>query len=170
MTDLFRKTIIPWLFKWEGTSYENDPDDPGGATKFGIDKRSHPSLNIKNLTAEQATEIYWDEYWVRWKCDDFPFPMNWVWFDTCVNCGIGRSLKCLPSGYGLTRTLAYSSNPDARKHKAEWVGKAKATSPSAFLDQRDAFYRRLAESRPSSQKYLKGWLNRTEDLRKTLHI
>ena len=30
----------------------------------------------------------------------------------------------------------------------------------------EAFYRRLAAARPVLQKYLKGWLNRTADLRR----
>lgn len=39
-----------------------------------------------------------------------------------------------------------------------------------FLDEQDAFYRRLAASRVKSRKYLKGWLNRTADLRRHLGI
>ncbi len=34
------------------------PGDPGGETKFGISKKSYPSLDIKNLTREQARRIY----------------------------------------------------------------------------------------------------------------
>lgn len=37
-----------------------------------------------------------------------------------------------------------------------------------MLDARDAFYRRLAERRPASARFLKGWLNRTADLRRLL--
>jgi len=55
MTARFKDEIIPWLFKWEGTYYEDDKDDPGGATKFGIDQRSHPHVDIRNLTAEQRS-------------------------------------------------------------------------------------------------------------------
>jgi lysozyme family protein len=38
-------------------------DDPGGETNFGIAKRWHPELDIKNLTAQQASDIYHKEYW-----------------------------------------------------------------------------------------------------------
>ncbi len=42
--------------------YVNDPDDPGGETKFGISKRSYANLNIKDLTREQAAEIYYRDF------------------------------------------------------------------------------------------------------------
>ena len=38
--------------------YTNDPADPGGETNYGIDKRSHADVDIKALTVEQATDIY----------------------------------------------------------------------------------------------------------------
>lgn len=139
MRDRFNKIVIPWLFKWEGSKYENDPDDPGGATKYGIDARSHPNVDIKNLTAEEASDIYWNEYWVRYGCDDMNWPFSFVFFNCCVNCGIGRANKIL---------------------------KITGDNPSKFLDEQEDFYKRLANARPSSKKFLKGWLNRTADLRK----
>lgn len=47
----------------EGSEYTNDPKDKGGETKFGISKRSYPKLDIKNLTREQAIEIYKRDFW-----------------------------------------------------------------------------------------------------------
>ena len=43
--------------------YSNDPDDPGGETKYGISKRSHPDLNIANLSMAEAIGVYQREYW-----------------------------------------------------------------------------------------------------------
>jgi lysozyme family protein len=138
MTERFKKIVIPFIFKWEGIKFENDKDDPGGATRFGIDQRSHPNVDIKNLTAEKAMEIYWNEYWIKCACDDFPWPFSFVFFNCCVNCGIGRATKIL---------------------------KISGKNSDKFLDEQEAFYKRLAEARPSSKKFLKGWLNRTKDLR-----
>lgn len=45
--------------------YSNDPDDPGGETKWGISKRSYPHLNIAALTLEEAKQIYWLDFWNR---------------------------------------------------------------------------------------------------------
>lgn len=139
MTTRFLNEIIPWVFKWEGTTYENDPDDPGGATKFGIDQRSHKDVDIKNLTANQATKIYWDEYWVKNHCQEYHQPLDWIYFNACVNCGRKRAQRLL---------------------------RASGANPKKFLDEQDAFYKRLALARMASAKYLKGWLARTQDLRK----
>jgi len=53
---------IPYVLANEG-GYVNNPRDPGGETKYGICKRDHPMVDIKNLTPEQATAIYRAEYW-----------------------------------------------------------------------------------------------------------
>ena len=49
--------IIKFVLDAEG-GYTNDPVDPGGETNYGIDKRSHPDVNIKELTIEEAKDIY----------------------------------------------------------------------------------------------------------------
>ena len=42
----------------------NDKDDFGGFTNMGITRRRYPDLDIKNLTANQAKQIYYDDfYW-----------------------------------------------------------------------------------------------------------
>ena len=41
---------------------EHDSKDPGGTTKYGIDARSHPGVDIENLTEQQALNIYWEEW------------------------------------------------------------------------------------------------------------
>lgn len=54
------------VLKHEG-GYVNDPADAGGETKFGISKRSHPAVDIKALTVEDAKHIYLDDYWTPYK-------------------------------------------------------------------------------------------------------
>ena len=34
-------------------------------TKFGISAMSYPSLNIKQLTIEQAKDIYYRDFWLK---------------------------------------------------------------------------------------------------------
>jgi len=92
------------------------------------------------LTQEQAAEIYWREYWVKYGCEWHAEPLGEVFFNACVNCGAGRArtiLQALP----VPHTAA------------------------AFLDGQAAFYRRLVAARPALTKFLKGWLNRAADLR-----
>ena len=143
MTQRFRR-FLPFLFQWEG-GYDNDPDDPGGETKFGIDKRSHPEVDIRNLTREAAAEIYWHDYWVKFGCEWHAEPLGEVFFNACVNCGAGRArllLQALPVPH----------------------------TAGAFLEAQEAFYRRLVAGKPGLAKFLKGWLNRTADLRRWARV
>ena len=134
--------FIPFIFKWEGEYYENVSGDPGGPTHFGIDSASHPGVNVRTLTKQDATEIYFQE-WIRNQCEALPQGLGEVYFNACVNCGPGRANRIL-------HDPAYS-------HTA-----------TGFLDGQEAFYRRLVAARPALTKFLKGWLNRTTDLRKFL--
>jgi hypothetical protein len=65
--------------------YSNDPDDPGGETKYGICKRYNPGIDIKNLTVDQAKDIYLTRYWIPAGCDSVPFPFDVCLFDGAVN-------------------------------------------------------------------------------------
>lgn len=66
-------------------TYTNDPDDPGGATKYGISKRYNPDVDVKNLTLKKAKEIYLKKYWIPAGCDNAPFPLDIALFDSQVN-------------------------------------------------------------------------------------
>ena len=141
--------FIPFILKWEtefnkdgSVRVEHDPDDPGGTTKYGIDQRSHPHVDIAKLTKDDATGIYWSE-WQEAGCDTRPPGLGEVYFNACVNCGTGRAQKL----------VALAKNDAAE-----------------FLRQQTDFYKRLVAERPRFQKYLRGWLNRVEALRKWLGI
>jgi lysozyme family protein len=55
---------LAFTLRWEG-GLSQDPDDPGGTTKYGISARAHPEVDVRNLTLEDAKEIYRKEYWER---------------------------------------------------------------------------------------------------------
>ena len=46
--------------------YVHDPADPGGETRFGISKRSYPDVDIKELTRDEAIEIYRRDWWKKY--------------------------------------------------------------------------------------------------------
>ncbi len=151
-----------WLIPWEGSVYENDPDDPGGATKYGIDQRSHPTVNIRNLTKEQAKAIYRAEYWRAIAGDKLPPRTAWAVMDAAVNCGSRQAARWLQravvvddDGIIGPKTLAAARTMDD------------AVLASRVLDQREAHYRALAK-KGRFGKYLKGWLNRNNSLRKAV--
>lgn len=112
-------------------------EDSGGITKWGISQKAYPNLDIVNLTPLQACQIYVQDYWDAMGCDDIPFPFNAAVFDTAVNCGVARA--------------------------KDWF--RNSNDVNEFLEKRKQYYIDLAKS-PKYQPYLKGWLNRTQDLQK----
>lgn len=144
--------------------YTNRDIDPGGATKWGISDRRDgkmdnqtdvngdriPDIPVKDLTKQQAMEIYRNEYWKPAGCEDLPFELACTVFDTAVNQGVSVALKL------KAQTLDYK----------------------AYLELRTQLYLRLAEKNPKFKlkkpgwKYciLDGWLARVNDLKKFVDI
>lgn len=93
--------------------FDDDPDDTGNwtggkygvgelkGTKYGISAAAYPSLDIKNLTMDQAKEIYWRDYWQKAGCDSLSDPLALCVFDAAVNQGVGRAIKCLQRAAGV---------------------------------------------------------------------
>jgi len=118
---------IKFVLKWEG-GYSNDPNDPGGETKFGISKRSYPELDISKLTLKQAKEIYYQNYWLEAGCDDLPYPFNIIVFDTAVNMGRRRAIKFIDPyndwrDYLLKRLYTYSKFEQAKLYFRGWANR-----------------------------------------------
>lgn len=75
--------------------YVNDPNDPGGETKYGISKHAYPNEDIPNLTRDQASAIYLRDYWTPCRCDLLPTGVDLLVFDAAVNQGKDRAVKML---------------------------------------------------------------------------
>lgn len=81
--------------------YVAHPSDPGGETKYGISRRSYPHLDIKNLTKDQAREIYLRDYWNRCALDAVPGSLRLIVFDAAVNHGPQAAIRMLQSSVGV---------------------------------------------------------------------
>lgn len=139
---------MPFVLRWEcvynksgNIITENVKDDAGKRTFAGIDEASHPHFDYVNPTLEKAMAVYWQE-WQKFDCEHYPFPLGEVFFNCTVNCGIGRANKIL------------ALSKDAR----------------VFLNEQEAFYKRLVAAKPKLKKFLNGWINRIRDLRVFLNI
>src|ERR1039458_2404067 len=53
---------IQYVLLNEG-GFSDDPNDPGGATNFGILQRELPGVDIRTITREQAISFYLPNYW-----------------------------------------------------------------------------------------------------------
>lgn len=81
--------------------YVNDPRDPGGETKFGISKRSYPTVDIADLNIDDAKAIYKRDFWDRAQCDRLHPDLAFQVFDGAVNSGIGNSIRWLQEAAGV---------------------------------------------------------------------
>ena len=123
------KKALEFVLRWEG-GYSNDPNDPGGETKYGISKRSYPELDISKLTLKQVKEIYYENYWLKSGCDKLEHPLNIVVFDTAVNMGRSRAKKIYDEAYGsgwrgylLLRLYTYSKFRLAKIYFRGWANR-----------------------------------------------
>jgi lysozyme family protein len=167
--EFVEKFIIPHETEYnkDGTvKVETDPDDPGnigGGTKYGIDSRSHPGIDVADLTLDGAISIYLSEYAASFS-SKLSYPLNFAFFDTEVNAGATRAAKCIQEG---ARVEADGVLGKVSKGTiAQWDPEKLACR---MLEARDDFYRRLG-AKPPRDKFLQGWLNRTMDLRQFLKL
>lgn len=152
MSSLPQALAFVALWEWgnrKDGGYTNDPVDPGGETKFGISKKGHPEVDIKSLTLTEATVIYEKDYWLKIGADKMEKRLAIVCFDSAVNCGVGRTRSWLSE---------LENKPDV-KDKARWM-----------IQRRTQYYLDLVKKRPALNKYIKGWLNRVNDLSKYVDI
>ena len=134
--------------------YTNDPQDPGGETKWGISKRANPDLDIANLSLGDAIMRYKIKYWDVFKTfktapldlDKADMAYAVAVFDTGVNCGVNRTHEW--------HKVAVKSKDPVR----------------TLLGLRDFHYTNLKAGNPSLGKYYKGWINRLNDLKKNCEI
>ena len=153
------ETAMKFVREAEG-GYYNHPNDPGGETMFGLTKRDYPLLDIKNLTREQADEIFWQDYWLKSSAYLIPYPAYISFFDSVVNTGRKQANKFLQRVVGATADGIVGPYTRSLLSKKDPVDVA-----YGIIDQRQTFYNNLAENRPKLAVFLKGWTNRNNNLR-----
>jgi len=149
--------IIEVVLEHEG-GYVNDPKDPGGETNYGIAKRSHPDVDIKNLTKEGAKEIYKEVYWDKNKVESLPEELWHIYFDLCVNQGKSRAVKIIQravNGKGGSLTVDGGMGPMT----IAAIGKSRVE-----LDRvrayRVKYYADLVTKKPDLERFYFGWFKR----------
>ena len=93
-------TAFDRLIGHEG-GYVNDPNDPGGETKWGISKRSYPHLDIPQLSREDAKEIYRTDFWEAVQAEKLPTSVVYQLFDFAVNSGPDTAIRYFQISLGV---------------------------------------------------------------------
>lgn len=144
--------------------YDNDPNDAGGETKYGISKRSYPNEDIKNLTPERAIEIYTRDFWN-------PNNLSGIQDQTTANIIFRFIVNAgKQTGVELLQTSLNTFVPIIPSIKVDGVLGAKtlqAINNIRTIRLQDTlrvnicrYYLRLVKRKPSQKKYFQGWIDR----------
>ena len=149
--------IIEVVLHHEG-GYVNDPDDPGGETNFGVAKRSHPDVDIKNLTKDGAKEIYKEVYWDKNKVESLPENLRHIAFDMYVNQGKSRGVKILQQAANAKGAgLKVDGGLGPMTLKAITESNVELDRVRAY---RIKYYADLVTRKPDLEKFYFGWFRR----------
>ncbi len=147
---------MPHVLKREG-GYVDDPTDRGGETKYGISKRSYPQLDIKNLTLDQALEIYRKDYWNPSRVEKLPDGLRDDYFDAVVNHGQGNAVKILQKAVNSTRGSKIAVDGKIGRNT---IRESKRINKERFKAFRTLFYSAIVFKDESQERFYFGWWKR----------
>lgn len=152
-----------FILKEEG-GYVNDPSDSGGATNRGVIQTTYdtyriakglPKRPVKLSTLEETRDIY-SGVFRDCRADTLPAGLALIHFDFAINAGNRQAARTLQRAVGVTddgiigpKTIAAASTFNTKDAIIN------------YAELRRVFYKTLAARRPKDQKFLKGWLLRT---------
>lgn len=164
--------------------YVNDPDDPGGATNYGVtigtmrqlgldlDRDGHVTAgDVRALSRDRAVDIYLDRYFHAPRISELPDVLWETVFDMQVNAGANaiKILQRLLNRMGQHLTVDGVIGPRTIAAAADAARRAPGHLADAYGIARRNYYFALADRRPASRKYARtraggkgGWITRAE--------
>lgn len=138
--------------------YVNDPQDAGGETNMGISKREYPNLDIKNLTEQQAVEIYREGYWKAGYSQISSQELANSIFDLGVLFGVGTTIRVLQIVLELTPDGAFGPISLEKLNSVDAV-----SCLAAFKSGMVTHCLEVVKTNPNDRKYFAGWVRRIND-------
>ncbi|WP_298491697.1 holin-associated N-acetylmuramidase [uncultured Maritimibacter sp.] len=165
--------------------YVNDPDDPGGATKYGVTIHTMRKLgldlnrdgrvdaeDVRRLSRDQATDIFVKHYFEGPGIAALPEALQPSVFDMYVNAGANavRILQRLVTKMGYPLAVDGAIGPKTiAATEAAWRAAPEIIADAYGIERRNYYYR-LADQRAASRKYARrkdggkgGWITRAEE-------
>jgi lysozyme family protein len=173
--------------------YVNDPNDPGGATNFGVTihtmRRLGLDLNgdgvidetdVRALSRAQAVDIFVNHYYHRPRIDALPPVLQPSVFDMYVNAGANavRILQRLLVDMGYDIAVDGAIGPQTVRAAQAAARAAPDHIADAYGIARRDYYYALGDRRPASRRYARrrdggkgGWITRAEEfIRPRYHL
>jgi lysozyme family protein len=164
--------------------FVNDPDDPGGATNFGVTIRTMRALgldldgdgeigvsDVRRMTRAQAVDIFIEHYFRRPRIDTLPEVLQASVFDMQVNAGANavRILQRLLREMGQAVVVDGVIGPRTAAAAEAAARAAPDHIADAYGIARRSYYLRLADARPGLRRFARsraggkgGWIRRAE--------
>jgi lysozyme family protein len=165
--------------------FVNDPDDPGGATNFGVTIHTMRRLgldldhdgdvdvaDVRLLDRAQAVQIFIDHYHTAPGIGGLPHGLQPTVFDMYVNAGANavRILQQLLRDMGLDIAVDGMIGPQTLRAAHAAMDQAQGHLVDAYGIARRNYYYRIGDNRPASRKYARrrdggkgGWILRAEE-------
>jgi len=145
--------------------YSNDPDDRGGATKYGITEHLYKSIGlpgtVADLSLQDAVEIYKKHFWNphQYKNIDSQYIANKI-FDLSVNMGYIAAGKVAQRAVRAANGFKLDDDGIIGKKTLEQINGIKPnTLLPAIRSEAACHYRSLTHLKGFT-KFINGWLNR----------
>jgi lysozyme family protein len=178
------ESIANEIVRREG-GYVNDPDDPGGATNFGVtihtmrrlglDKTGDGKVDEKDVKAlgrDEAVRIYLKHYFEQPRIHLLPEPLQATVFDMQVNAGTNavRILQRILASFGQPLKDDGVIGPQTVRAVEIAMNAAPDHLVDAYGIERRNYYYRIGDQRAQSRKYARkrdggkgGWIVRAEE-------
>ena len=152
---------IPRILVHEG-GYINHHDDPGGPTNKGITLATYrrninpkgTAEDVKNITTEQAVQIYKKEYWDKPKIGKLPNGVSHAVFDFGVNSGPSQAIKSLQKVLGVEKRTG--------KLDEATLEAVNMYEPEQLITALNQERLRFVSGLKNARSFLKGWTSRIE--------
>ena len=157
-------SLMDSIVEGEGAVLTDDPNDPGGATKFGIaynynqdDVKKYginSAADMDKLTRDQADEIFYNKYYEPSNASELPFEARLAYLNTYINSPT-TSVKALQEAVGASVDGVYGDQ--TRMKLAEYLNSNSAEDLSKAI--RKNYVKKLVES-DNWDSFGNGWVNR----------
>ncbi len=169
------KLYFPIEVKLEGSVFEQDPDDSGGATKYGltVDDLEEYNLDVTgdgkidwhdvhDLTSDQASMILKKLYWDFMKADSINNQSLAMYIvDGGLNQGRILIAKYVQAILGVTVDGLFGQ----KTINAINMLNDPSILFNSLKSKRIVRYDAIVKNKPSQQKFYKGWMNRVNAIK-----